>query len=185
MKPIKVFNNFFSLELHNKIWNILRGPGWALNGGIPDHPFWHIDGLENNKFFSEYLLEIIRDNLDINSKCLRIYANGQTAGQCGSPHTDDGTYTFLYFVNPEWEINWQGHLMFVNKFGPPYDMKDETWYDWEYNYNQDEDEITQMVTYKPNRAVLFPADMLHYADAPHSLYSGLRVSLAYKFYDEP
>ena len=180
---IQVFDNFFSEELHNKIWNILRGPGWCLNGGIPDHPFWHIDGLEDDKFFSEHLLEIIKDNLNINSKCLRIYANGQTAGQCGNPHTDDGTTTFLYFVNPEWKINWQGHLMFVNKIGPPYKEEDKNWADWIYDYNQDEDEISEMVTYKPNRAVLFPANMLHYADAPHSLYSGLRVSLAYKFYD--
>ena len=145
---IQVFDNFFSEELHNKIWNI------------------------------------IRDNLNINSKCLRIYANGQTAGQCGNPHTDDGTTTFLYFVNPEWKINWQGHLMFINKLGPPYKEEDKNWADWIYDYNQDEDEICEMVTYKPNRAVLFPANMLHYADAPHSLYSGLRVSLAYKFYDD-
>ena len=74
--------------------------------------------------------------------------------------------------------------MFINKLGPSYKEGDKVWYDWTYDYNQDEDEISEIVTYKPNRAVLFPANMLHYADAPHSLYSGLRVSLAYKFYDD-
>ena len=183
MEKINVYDNFFSPELHKKIWEILRGPGWSLSGGISDHPFWHMDGLQDNKFFSEHLLQIIRDNLDINGKCLRIYANGQTAGQCGNPHTDDGTRTFLYFPNLQWQIQWQGHLMFANKIGPPYKPDDPTWFDWIYEYNEEEDEVVDVVTYKPNRAVLFPSDVLHYAQAPHSLYSDLRISLAYKFYD--
>ena len=109
---IQVFDNFFSEELHNKIWNILRGPGWCLNVGIPDHPFWHMDGLEKDKFFSEHLLEIIKDNLNINSKCLRIYANGQTAGQTGLPHEDDGDTTILYFP-VTWKHIFGGHLYFL------------------------------------------------------------------------
>ena len=38
--------------------------------------------------------------------------NGQTSGQCGTPHTDDGDLTFLYYPNLEWDVKWQGHLIF-------------------------------------------------------------------------
>ena len=36
------------------------------------------------------------------------------------------------------------------------------------------------VDYKPNRAVFFPADLVHAAEAPSAEFPGLRVSLAYK-----
>ena len=39
-----------------------------------------------------------------------------------------------------------------------------------------------MVTYKPNRAVTFPAPVMHYGDAPHRKFGGLRISLAYKLW---
>ena len=49
--------------------------------------------------------------------------------------------------------------------------------------NRDEDtyEPYRVVRYRPNRAVLFPAKILHHADAPTRHFNGLRVSLAYKF----
>ena len=109
----------------------------------------------------------------------RIYTNGQTAGQCGYPHTDDGHLTFLYFTNLEWKIDWQGHLMLINRTGPVY-KKDE-WEDWSFKSDTKSDEISQVITYKPNRAVIFPAHIVHHADAPHRLYNWLRISLAYKF----
>ena len=56
----------------------------------------------------------------------------------------------------------------------------ERWDKWKYTYNEKEDEVSKIVTYKPNRAVIFPSNIVHYADAPHKLYNGLRVSLAYK-----
>ena len=88
----------------------------------------------------------------------RIYANGQTAGQCGTPHKDDGDLTFLYYPLTEWEIKWQGHLIFLDE----------------------KDEGDKIVFYKPNRAVLFDGKQRHYADAPSRFYNDLRISLAYK-----
>ena len=41
-------------------------------------------------------------------------------------------------------------------------------------------EICKTVVYKSNRAVLFPAKMKHYADAPNRMFTDLRISLAYK-----
>ena len=89
---------------------------------------------------------------------MRIYANGQTATQHGSPHTDDGDFTFLYYPNPRWKPQWGGALHFFD----------------------DDGATVHAVDYKPNRAVFFPADLVHAAEAPSDEFPGLRVSLAYK-----
>ena len=91
---IKVHDDFFSEDTRKEIWDLLLRPKWAPDGGSVNNWFWHMDNLESEKYFSEYLYEIICDKLKINYKIGRIYANGQSAGQCGNPHTDDGDYTF-------------------------------------------------------------------------------------------
>ena len=45
------------------------------------------------------------------------------------------------------------------------------------------DELSKVVEYKPNRAVLFPGKIKHYANAPSKFFNGLRVSLAYKLWN--
>ncbi len=175
---INVYDDFFPKEIQNKIWNILVPGKWGI---CPGRGFWHTNGLEKDDFFSEYLVNTICKKIDRPFTCKRIYANGQTAGQSGYPHEDDSNFTFLYFPNPEWQPSWSGHLIFLNRKGPegyPNFTKEE--WDWEYEYNKN-DEIDKIITYKPNRAVLFPANIVHYAEAPHSHYNGLRVSLAFKF----
>ena len=123
--------------------------------------FWHNDDLDDDPYFAEYLFDIIQSKLGQEYTIERVYANGQTAMQCGTPHFDDGDMTFLYYANKEWEPFWQGHLIFM----------------------ENEMETSQMVSYKPNRAVLFPGNILHYADAPSRFFNGLRISLAYKLWN--
>ena len=156
---IKVYDDFFSEDTRKEIWDLLLRPKWIPDGGDSNNWFWHMNNLESEEYFSKYLYEIICDKLNINYKVGRIYANGQSAGQCGNPHTDDGDFTFLYYPNPQWELGWQGHLIF----------------------SEDGNEPTRIVGYKSNRAVMFPSQIIHYADAPHRYYTGFRVSLAYKF----
>jgi len=166
---IEVYDDFFENEIQKEIFDRLMKPHWGISGGTPNKPeiFWHYDGLEgpnHNGYFSEYIYEKICKNLDKDFKSVeRIYANGQTAGQCGTPHYDDGDLTFLYYPNHEWNPNWQGHLIFFDKDG---------------------DEVSKIVEYKSNRAVLFPGTIKHYADAPSRFFNGLRISLAYKLWKE-
>jgi len=47
-------------------------------------------------------------------------------------------------------------------------------------FSEDKEEPTKIIGYKPNRAIMFPSQILHYADAPHRYFTGFRVSLAYK-----
>ena len=162
MNRVQVYDNFLPESIHQEVFEKLSGPHWGVSGGTPNKPeiFWHYDGLAEQKYFSDFLYEKICEKLDRKfSGVNRIYANGQTAGQCGTPHTDDGDLTFLYYPNPEWDTTWQGHLIFLEN-----------------------GETSQIISYKPNRAILFPGNVWHYADAPSRFFNGLRISLAYKLW---
>jgi hypothetical protein len=166
MSDIHVIDDFFSNEIREVIFDKMLRPKWSFSGGGDGNVFWHQDGLEEEEYFSTYLYNIICTKIGRKFKnILRIYANGQTACQVGSAHLDDGNMTLLYYPNPEWQYEWQGHLMYLTQ------------------ENRDEDtyEPYRVVRYRPNRAVLFPAKILHHADAPTRHFNGLRVSLAYKF----
>ena len=159
MTELKIIDNFFSENIRKEIYDLLRyGSNWSFTGGREDRRLWHVDRLEEDIFFNTYLFNIICDELNKDFSIKRIYANGQTANQCGNPHYDDGDMTFIYYPNPDWKIEDQGHLIFLKS----------------------DDEVSNVVTYKSNRAILFPSSIKHYSDAPHRLFSGLRISLAYK-----
>ena len=40
----------------------------------------------------------------------------------------------------------------------------------------------RIITHKPNRGILFPGSLWHYAAAPSRYFVGLRISLAYKLW---
>ena len=141
---IEVYDNFFGDHIHKEIFNKLyNSHNWNISGGDSNKPeiFWHI-----------------KDRIGESYRYERIYANGQTAGQCGTSHVDDGDLTFLYYPSPRWELSWQGHLIFAGE--------------------------ERIIEYKPNRAVLFDAKLPHYADAPSRFFGNIRISLAYKLWKE-
>ena len=98
----------------------------------------------------------------------RIYANGQTANQNGTAHIDNhlpNTFTLLYYPNLEWHWLWNGALFFLNATG---------------SSPNPQTDIVRTVSFKPNRAVYFSANMCHYAEAPSNIFKDLRVSIAWK-----
>ena len=159
-ESIKVYDNFFDEFIREEIFNYLQRPKWSLTGGSEGNRFWHMDNLEEEEYFSNYLFEEIKEELNQvkDYNILRVYVNGQTPGQYGTPHIDDGEYTLLYYPNPDWNFEWQGNLNFLDL----------------------DHEIGKIISYKPNRLVCFPADTIHYADPPSMKFNGLRISLAYK-----
>jgi hypothetical protein len=79
----------------------------------------------------------------------------------GEPHRDDtraGTFTLLYYPNPEWKSGWDGETVFYEQSG----------------------EIAFSVLLRPNRAVFFDSRILHAGRAPSRICTALRVSVAYK-----
>ena len=159
---IKIYDDFFSEEIRKEIYDKLMKPHWGISGAGQREIIWHYDNLEKDEYFNNYLFNLICEKLNRKFKGIkRIYANGQTAGQCGTPHYDDADLTFLYYPAPEWDITWQGHLIFLNK-------------------KKDGDTV---VLHKPNRSVLLSGDQKHYASAPTRFFNGLRISLAYKLWN--
>ena len=154
---IKIFNDIFTEDIQNEILNKLRSPNWSFNGGGETSRFWHMDGLESDLFFSEYLFNEIQILIQRQVEIIRVYANGQTAGQSGLPHRDDGDLTFLYYPSVDM-VGMGGNLLFLDE-----------------NY-----EPTNVIGYQSNRGVFFPAKILHYAEAPSRFYNGLRISVAWK-----
>ena len=161
---IEVYDDFFDEEIRSEIFERLyNATNWGISGGNSSKPeiYWHYDDLEKQEYFKDYIYKLICKKLNMNFKSVeRIYANGQTAGQCGTPHKDDGDLTFLYYPLPQWNISWQGHLIFLDDRG----------------------EANKVIEYKSNRGVLFDGKIGHYADAPSRFFNGLRISLAYKLW---
>jgi hypothetical protein len=158
---IEVFDNFFSEEIHNEIFDLLTRPMWSFTGGQDTSPFWHMEALDQEEYFKDFLYGVIKEKLGIDYETGRIYANGQTAGQSGSAHIDDNDFTFLYYPNITWKPEWKGELIFLDSDKQPF----------------------KVVGYKPNRALLFPGRILHYANGPDRFFGGMRISLAYKLWN--
>ena len=157
--PIQIHDDFFPPNVQTQILRKMERPQWSFTGGRAPNRFWHMDGLETEAYFREELHGLICTKLGRTFGGVeRIYANGSTAQQHGAPHVDDGDVTFLYYPNPVWETAWKGSLLFFRGR-----------------------EVVHTVPYVPNRALLFPASLVHCADAPSASFPGLRVSLAYKF----
>ena len=157
---VEVYDNFFTEELHMEIFNKLMEPKWELTGGSLNNKFWHIEDLHDEEYFNTYIFDIIKKKIGKDYTYERIYANGQTAGQCGTPHKDEGDLTFLYYPSPIWDVTWEGHLIFLDE-------------DCKYD---------KMIPHAANRAVLFDANVTHYANAPSRFFNDLRISLAYKLW---
>lgn len=139
----------------------LMRPRWGFDGGGSVSRFWHMEALEDDPFFAGPFLDRVRE---LAGRPLphvyRIYANGQTAVQKGVPHRDGeqpGAFTFLYCSNPEWDPSLAGGTLFYD----------------------DDMEIIRGVAYVPNRGFLFPAHVIHAAEAPARHYQGLRTTVAF------
>ena len=169
INDIKIYDNFFPEYVQEEINQYLDRPKWSFNGGSDLSTFWHMDDLEQEFYFNTFLFNIICNKLGKKFKVLRVYANGQTSGQCGVVHKDDGEWTFLYYPNKEWVTGFEGQLNFFEEsnqnINPHFQLNLE---------------IIKSISYKSNRAILFPSNILHYASPPERRYNGLRKSLAYK-----
>jgi len=179
LNSIRVIDDFFTKEIHHEISKLMDRPKWALKGGNSENRFWHMDDLELEDYFCNYLFEIIQYRFEINTKIKRIYANGQTAGQNGNPHRDDGDLTLIYYSNLEWKFVWGGHLTFLDIMTDCADTSSKIRREiHESTYSPIN--MSNSVSYVPNRAILFPSNIWHYAHPPHRTFTGLRTSLAYK-----
>jgi hypothetical protein len=162
---LNFYENVFSLEQNNKIWDDFLNRGTWEYGHSSNQTskmkFWYNE-LINEDFFINELFSSIKKLIGNNFEIIRCYANGQTAFQEAEMHVDsreDDEYTFLYYPMNNWDIQWKGETVFLLPSGQ-----------------------LQYVLPIPNGAVFFPAKWYHYGRSPSVCFPfGLRVTIAYKF----
>jgi hypothetical protein len=161
---MEIFDHVFSETDLQIIFDKVEQPKWRYghgshtdNSGIP---FWIME-LDDDPFFYDYCLNIIRDVVKQPGLCLEhVYANGHVFGDKGMPHVDshrDDGATFLFYANPKWNRLWGGQTSF--DFGQG-----------RYASSMPE----------RNRAVFFPGKITHYAEEVSRTFTGLRVTIAWK-----
>jgi len=164
---VKYFYNVLNDEQYNYVLEktILNGQwkyiGYSKNPS--DYKFWYMD-LENDLFFKNDFLKIIETISDKKFEIKRVYANGQTYGQPGNLHTDVHTdyapelyYTFVYYANPIWNLNWGGGTQIVQTNG----------------------QIDTIIPIK-NTGILFNSTLNHVGLEPTRYCPELRVTIAFK-----
>jgi Rps23 Pro-64 3,4-dihydroxylase Tpa1-like proline 4-hydroxylase len=141
----------------------LNGNEWSFGQKSNDtdssgFSFWQLE-LTNDQFFSKHFLGLIERAIGKKLQVIRIYANGQTHGQPGSVHKDDedpNCWTFIFYANPNWNVEWGGETVFLTESG------------------------MMAVTPEPNAGVFFQSNIPHFGRDPSRHYDGLRVTVAFK-----
>lgn len=92
-----------------------------------------------------------------------IFLNGQTYGLDSAIHEDtpgegEGWYTALFYLNPQWSVDYGGETLF---------------------YNQDRTEIICAVVPKPGRMAFFDGRHPHWGRSPNRVFTDLRVTLSF------
>ena len=119
VNQIQIYEDVLSPDLVKICLKKLSQPKWGFVGGGLDRRFWHMEGLEQDPFFSEDFFGIIQMLTGRTFLVERIYANGQTACQDGISHVDNDrsdAYTFVYFPNPVWDSSHGGNLLFMDLY---------------------------------------------------------------------
>jgi hypothetical protein len=83
-------------------------------------------------------------------------------GTQGEPHQDgysENARTFLFYAVKNWRVDWSGKTVYI------------------LNRNEQHYELPE-----PNKGVLFPGKMFHYAEQTTRKFTGLRVTIAWKLH---
>lgn len=142
---------------------------WELVGSsIPEikEPTYYWDkNLNDSEYIKELFGSKIQKFLTKKIETIKVYANGNTHGQCGHPHVDvlenaDGEYyTLVYYYHKNWKPEYGGHLILMEYGG----------------------KIIENVFPKSNSAVLFNSKLPHCPLEPTVHCKSMRISIAYKF----
>lgn len=161
MIDIKVFRNFLNDEDLNTIEKKILEPKWSCNHSSTGETslFWKMSELENDEFFSVYLLNKIKKITGEDFEIGRVYFNGHNGGGQGYPHTDtekENGRTFLIYCNRVWDLAFGGSTSFII-----------------------DNEVKSFFPY-PKSAIYFQNNVLHMASPISKDFKGVRITLAFK-----
>ena len=160
-KYYNVLDNKTNLDCYN---HFMHSKGWSYTAKSVENAankrFWYYDLMDDIRF-TIYFFNHLQWITNKKFKLKKVYANGQTSGQCSCLHKDglmDKDYTFLYYVNPSWNSEWGGGTVFCDESGN------------QINYN----------FFEPNSAILFKSNIMHVGLEPTSLFESMRITVAFK-----
>ena len=173
LDQIQTFTDVFEEDDFEKAHDYCLKEKWGFQVSSDDFPYrkFLIMNL-NDKFFTQKLFNVIQDRIGGDYKIERVYLNAQYFGMPGAPHYDSdepNRYTFLVYMNRDWNILWSGHTIFFDRH---IDVETK-----EVVMNSKEHK-----SFFPtkNLGLLFPGNMYHYAESPSKDCGEFRLTLAYK-----
>ena len=138
---------------------------WSSNAHYENH-WLHMD-LNNSFFFTNTMMDLIKDTTNQNFHLDRVYMNGMTYGCTSSYHTDSS------------RINDKTFLLFIHECYP--DNADEI---GGYFYYKDANNDIRCIEPLKNRAIFFNGNILHKGECFHRDCKILRQSIAWKLKSE-
>ena len=168
-KMIRVYDDYISFFHIEKFYNFIRQSKFMISGA---------DGVLStykNQVYSTYstqdlislgmldtdIFKKLREEFSLDRKEIKqIRVNCSTFSEDNTIHCDNHGLTFLYCVNPVWDISWSGHTVFLSD-----DLKES-----EY-----------LSLYKPGRIVLFDGTIPHLILTPTHKAVDKRLSFVIQY----
>lgn len=168
---IQQYDDFLNDHLLEMVEEYTQRDNWGIQSSLPNSSKFLMMNLEDGvlklQIFNE-IKKLIGDNYKVE----RAYFNGQFYGMCGAPHHDsrqNNKCTFLIYVNREWDFLWGGQTIFFDRY-----VDEET--------NEVVMNSSRFKSYypMPKSALLFPSNIMHYAESPTKRCHEMRLTLVYK-----
>jgi hypothetical protein len=174
LDQIQVFSGIFSDAEFEKANSISLNPNWGFQESSEEFPNrkFLMMSLDDNKFFTDTLFKNIKKHIGKNYKLDRVYLNGQYFGMPGAPHIDGdepNQYTFLVYMNSDWNILWGGATVFLDRY-----------VDLETKAVVVGGNDNKSFFPSTNTGLLFPSNIFHFAESPSKECNEFRITLAYK-----
>lgn len=176
LSSLKFYKNFLDDDEVKESLIRLSSSRWGFqissqNDNYIQNIFLHMD-LSDVRFFTVKIFNKIQEVTKQKFELIRVYANGQFYGMPGAPHYDDkesiDRFTFLIYVNTNWDIIYGGQTVFMNTY---------------FDANKNKEVVGEGIYTQypvPKLGVLFPSNILHFAESPTKFCHDLRMTVAYK-----
>ena len=160
MKLYERFYGVLTSEQQKKCLEELNSSTWRTAESTKNScTFWFKELIHNN-FFNTFFLNRIMQLTEKKFVLDRLYANGQSHGQSGYLHIDsdqENYWTFLYYANPIWSVDWGGSTVFYK--------------------NEKEFDHAMFI---PNSGIIFKSNLLHAGLEPTRNFNDVRMTVAFK-----
>jgi hypothetical protein len=178
---IKIIDNFLSKEDWDRCINHFSGDNWrfpSFKGEVQGTKVWRIFKPQIEEEIGSILYAQLQKHMDTPYAVKRVGINGSTALIDSHTHVDGklGDMSLIWFASPEWNEKWNGNLRIY---------KDpNAWKTMEFTKNPNQSFGIDVVNYKPNRIVLFPAHLAHIPESP-STYAKNKLRVTVGLHLEP